>query len=238
MVEKPIRESAKRASKSWKDSAAPWGRGRRRKWLLSRPTISRRGLVSRFLLRRIVPGAASKIEEADDLRRFTFADGRPNVAAPPRHAAVRAGPPHPRAVTPLGDVQVPQRQRAFDNLRDPPLQKPRVVTAHGHAGAADIRAAVRAGPPSAAQQCRELHERHKRENRVIRKVLRLARAARRRAWRPPVVHACPTSSPRPREGGARMLASGRSERGPPGDDGGGDGDGPPGRSRIDVGGAS
>jgi hypothetical protein len=28
--------------------------------------------------------------------RFTFADGRPNVAAPPRRTAVRAGPPHPR----------------------------------------------------------------------------------------------------------------------------------------------
>jgi len=86
------------------------------------------------------------------------------------------------------------------------------------------RAAVRAGPPSVAQQARELHARHKREDVVLRKVLRLARAARRRAWRPPVLHACPTSTPRPREGGARMVAaSGRDGSGKR-DDGGGSGD--------------
>jgi len=53
------------------------------------------------------------------------------------------------------------------------------------------------------------------------------RAPRRRP--PAVTHSRPTSIPRPREGGARMVAaSGRSERGPPSDDGsGGDPPGPP-----------
>jgi len=77
-------------------------------------------------------------------------------------------------------------------------------------------------PQRAAQLARELYERHRRENATIRKVLRLARAARRRAWRPAVVHACPTSTPRPRERGARRVAaSGRDGIGKR-DDGSGD----------------
>ena len=114
--------------------------------------------------------------------RFTFADGRPNDAAPPRHEAVRAGPPRLEA--------------------------------------------VRAGPPSAFKQLRELSERHKREDADIRAVLRRARAARRPAWRPPVAHNRPNSTPRPREGGARMAAaSGRDGTGERDDGSGGDGDG-------------
>ena len=101
---------------------------------------------------------------------FTFADGRPNVAAPPR------------------------------------------------------RAAARAGPPSAFHQLRELSERHKREDADIREALRRVRAARRPVWRPPVVHACPTSTPRPRERGARVVAA-RGRDGGARDDGGGDSDG-------------
>jgi hypothetical protein len=105
--------------------------------------------------------------------RFTFADGRPNVAAPPRCAAV-----------------------------------------------------VRAGPPSAFAQLRALHERHRREDAVIREVLRRARAARRPAWRPPVLDACPASTPRPRERGARVVAaSGRDGTGKDDGSGGGDDDG-------------
>jgi hypothetical protein len=126
------------------------------------------------------------------------------AGSPLHQACTPSGPPHRQACTPLGD-KVPL-QRAFDNLRS--------------------------GPPSAFQQLRELHEQHKREDVVIRAVLRLARAARRRAWRPPVVHACPASTPRPREGGARMVAAsgrdGTAERDDGGgkSDGGGDGDGP------------
>ena len=104
--------------------------------------------------------------------RFTFADGRPNVAAPP--------------------------QRAFDNLRS--------------------------GPPSAFKQLRELSERHRREAAEIRAALRRARAACRRAYRPPVLHACPTSTPRPREGGARMVAVGGRDGDGARDDGGGSSD--------------
>jgi hypothetical protein len=68
--------------------------------------------------------------------------------------------------------------RAFDAVRGPPLQKPRVVTASGHAGAADIRAAVRAGPASSFKRLRELSERHKREDADIRAAVRRARAGR------------------------------------------------------------
>jgi len=120
-------------------------------------------------------------------------------AGPPHPRAVSAGPPHPRACTPLGDLKVPERQRAFDVLR--------------------------AGPPSSFEQLRELAERHRREDADIREALRRVRAARRPVWRPPVVHACPTSTPRPRERGACMVvASGRD--GTAGrDDGGGDSDG-------------
>ena len=104
--------------------------------------------------------------------RFTFADGRPNVAAPPRRAAV-----------------------------------------------------VRAGPPSAFQQLREWSERHRREAADIRAALRRVRAARRRpVSRPPVPHACPASTPRPREGGARMVAA-RGRGGMKRDDGSSDSDG-------------
>jgi len=119
------------------------------------------------------------------MSRFTFADGRPNIAAPPR------------------------------------------------------RAAVRAGPPSAFQQSRELHERHKREDADIRMALRRVRAARRPVRRP-LVHDRPSSTARPREGGARMVAAagrdGTAERddgggGDSGDDGGG-GEPPPPRSRA------
>jgi len=94
--------------------------------------------------------------------RFTFADGRPNVAAPPR------------------------------------------------------RAVVRAGPTSSFQQLRELTERHMRED-----------AALRRAWRPPVLHACPTSTPRPREGGARVLVASGRDGSEGRDDGDGGGSDPP-----------
>jgi hypothetical protein len=91
-------------------------------------------------------------------------------------------------------------------------------------------------PASAAQLSRELHKRHRREGAVARKVLRLARAARRRrAWRPPIVHGCPISTPRPRERGARMVAASgrngdgaRDDGGGPADsDGGGAGSDPP-----------
>src|SRR5262249_1252930 len=118
--------------------------------------------------------------------------------------AVSAGPPqHPRAVTPLGDRQVPAR-RAFDNLRS--------------------------GPPSAFDQLRELNKQHRREGAVIRAVLR--------RWRPPVTHDRPSSTPRPREGGARMVAAsgrdGSGERddgsGDGGNAGGGGGEPPPQRS--------
>ena len=106
--------------------------------------------------------------------------------------------------------------RAFDAVRGPPLQKPRVVTASGHAGAADIRAAVRAGPASSFKRLRELSERHKREDADIRAAVRRARAARRAVQRRPAW--------RPREGGARMVAaSGRDGSGKR-DDGSGDGD--------------
>src|SRR5262249_25639961 len=118
-----------------------------------------------------------------------------------------AAPPDSRACTPFGDLKAPERQRAFD--------------------------AVRAGPPSAFAQLRALSERHKREDADIRAVLRRARAARRPAWRPPVAHGCPSSTPRPREGGARMVAAsgrdgsgGRDDGGGSDDGGGGNGDGP------------
>jgi hypothetical protein len=105
-----------------------------------------------------------------------------------------------------------------------------------------MRAAVRAGPPqptsvragpaSSFHELRELTERHMRENADIRAALRRVRAARRPVqrrptWRPPVPHARPSLSPRPRErraaphgrdGGARDDGSGS--------DGGGGGDGP------------
>ena len=88
-------------------------------------------------------------------------------------------------------------------------------------------AAISAGPPSAFAQLRELHERHKREGAVIRAVLRRV-WQRRTAWRPPVRYACPASTPRPREGGARMVASRHGtgkDDGSGGDDDGGGGDG-------------
>jgi hypothetical protein len=48
-------------------------------------------------------------------------------------------------------------------------------------------------------------------------------AQRRPAWRPPVAHGCPSSTPRPRERGARKVGGrdGAQKR----DDGSGDGDG-------------
>jgi len=146
------------------------------------------------------------VDQAAMNAAFRRAFEKLRAGGPPPPRVVSAGPPHPRACTPLGDLNMPERQRAFD--------------------------ALRAGPPSPFQQLRELTAEHMHQDADIRAALRRARAARRPAWRPPVVHVCPAS--RPREGGARMVAAsgraGRSERGPPGndDDGGGgssDGDG-------------
>jgi hypothetical protein len=117
--------------------------------------------------------------------------------APHPRAVGAGGPPHPRVVTPLGD-KVPPR-RAFDNLRS--------------------------GPPSAFKQLRELSERHMREDADIRAALRRARAARRAPWRPPVARSCPSSTARPREGGARVVAVGGRDGDGTRDDGSGGGDG-------------
>jgi hypothetical protein len=116
----------------------------------------------------------------------------------------------------------------------------------GRPGAPLGNAAVRAGPLSASAIARELHERHKREGRAIRKVL--ARAARRRAWRPAVVYAAPTSTRRQREQGHHVVAAsgrdGTAERddgsGSDGGDGGGGGVEPPGprSGTLFAGGAS
>ena len=108
-------------------------------------------------------------------------------------------------------------------------EREHAVTKSAPAGPAQptLRAAFNAlgrRPPSAAEECRKLAERHKREGAEIRAALR--RPSRRPAWRPPVLHASPTSSPRPREGGARMVAaSGRDGTGERDDGSGGDSDG-------------
>jgi hypothetical protein len=74
--------------------------------------------------------------------RFTFADGRPNVAVPPRREAVRAGPPSSFAA-------------AFERLRAGGVPHPHVVCAVSagptrpcavSAGPSRSRV-VRAGPP-------------------------------------------------------------------------------------------
>jgi hypothetical protein len=64
-------------------------------------------------------------------------------------------------------------------------------------------------------------------------VLRRARAARRSALRPPLAHSCPSSTPRPRERGARTVAAsgrdgtaGRDDGGGSDDSGGGGGSDP------------
>src|SRR5262249_50926214 len=98
------------------------------------------------------PTMATAKPTRNEAHEHAGADPRAVCAGPPRPcavgagashpravSAVSAGPPHLRAVSPLGDVQVPERQRAFDAVRGPPLKKPRVVTASGHAGAADTR---------------------------------------------------------------------------------------------------
>ena len=78
------------------------------------------------------------------------------------------------------------------------------------------------------------------KRRLKKRLVAQLREARRRApARPPaIVHAVPASSPRPREGGARMVAVGGRDGNGERDDGGGGGDGdsgggsePPARSR-------
>jgi hypothetical protein len=109
----------------------------------------------------------------------------------------------------------------------------RLADGRPNVAAPPSRAAVRAGPPSAVQQARELYERQRREDAVMRKVLRLARAARRRAWRPPLVHGRPTSSPRARAARVQLVAiggrdgTGERDDGSGGDDDSGGGSDPP-----------
>jgi N6-adenosine-specific RNA methylase IME4 len=80
--------------------------------------------------------------------------------------------------------------------------------------------ALRGSPPSSLKQFTA----SLRANGDIRAALRRARAARRPAWRPPVLHPCPASTPRRRERGACVVAeSGRDGSGER-DDGGGDSD--------------
>jgi hypothetical protein len=93
-------------------------------------------------------------------------------------------------------------RQAFAKLRGSPLQKPR---------------AVRAGP--------DLRPAKRRLKRYLTAQLREAR--RRAPARPPaIVHAVPASSPRPREGGARMVAAGGRDGNGDRDDGSGDDGGP------------